>query len=154
MFSYFNYIRKNLQTVELTMRAKVCNTFFNCLSVLEKKDHLLPHATRRNFASGHETRTTCPSAICLLLFLLRSPSSFSSPRICVCCRSRSSRSLGQKKLLLLEIKFCEQQQPKEPERRHSMWHVRRFVCCSTCSSSVYLLFFIKLGVILIVRLEF
>lgn len=74
--------------------------------------------------------------------------------VCVCCRCRSSRSLGQKKLLLLEIKFCEQQQPKEPERRHSMWHVRRFVCCSTCSSSVYLLFFMKLGVILIVRLEF
>lgn len=60
----------------------------------------------------------------------------------------------RKKLLLLEIKFCEQQQPKEPERRHSMWHVRRFVCCSTCSSSVYLLFFMKLGVILIVRVEF
>lgn len=121
------------------MLTKLCNTLFNCLSVPEKTYLLLPHATRRNFAGGHETRTTCPSTICLLLFLLRSPSHspFSPPRICVCCRSSSSRSLGQKKLLLLEIKFCEQKQPKEPERRHGKWHVRRLVCYATCSFSIF-----------------
>lgn len=145
MFSYFNYIWKTFKLLSWRCAQKyatLCSTVYLCL---KEKYLLSPHATRRSFAGGHKTRTMCPSTICLLLFLLRSPSHslFSPPRICVCCRSSSSRSLGQKKLLLLEIKFCEQKEPKEPERRHGMWHVRRLDCHASCSFSIYLLFFYK-----------